>query len=104
MPLSSQIKMVVENMQDGFRKLYQEGGSEVHLSIEDRGDKWAYVAESCPMCAGKESDSLICWGWIGTLKEPILWLTGKEVEIEEVECRAMGAPACVWEISKTAKE
>ena len=104
MPLSSQIKTVLENMQDGFRKLYKEGGSEFHVSIEDRRDKWAYIAESCPLCAGKESDSPICWSWIGTLKESTLWLTGKELEIEEVECRAMGAPACVWEISKTAKE
>jgi hypothetical protein len=28
------------------------------------------------------------------------WATGKEAEIEEVECRAMGAPACVWVIGK----
>jgi len=104
MPLSSQIKTGLENMQDGFRKIYKEGGSEFHLRIEDRGDKWAYLADDCPLCAGKESDSHICWSWIGALKETSMWLTGKELEIEEVECRAMGAPACVWEISKTVKE
>jgi len=32
------------------------------------------------------------------------WLTGKNFEIQEVECRAQGAKACVWEISKTPKE
>ena len=104
MPLSSQIKTGLENMQDGYRKIYKDGGSEIHLRIEDRGDKWAYIAENCPLCAGKESDSPICWSFIGTLKEGTTWLTGKELEIEEVECRAMGAPACVWEISKTARE
>jgi len=36
--------------------------------------------------------------------EGVRWLTGKEFEVEEVECRATGAPACVWEISKTPKE
>lgn len=104
MPLSSQIKAGLENLQDGYRKIYKEGGSEIHLRIEDRGDKWAYIAESCPLCAGKESDSHICWSFIGVLKEVTQWLTGKELEIEEVECRAAGAPACVWEISKAAKE
>ena len=104
MPLSSQIKTGLENMQDGYRKIYKDGGSEIHLRIEDRGDKWAYIAENCPLCTGKESDSPICWSFIGTLKESTMWLTSKELEIEEVECRAMGVPACVWEISKTARE
>jgi len=103
LPLETQIKTGLDNMQDGFRKLYKEGGSEIHLNLEDRGDRWAYVAESCPLCAGKEADSHICWSWIGTLKESLMWLTGKDLEVEEVECRAMGAPACVWEVHKTAK-
>jgi predicted hydrocarbon binding protein len=34
----------------------------------------------------------------------LTWLTGKVFDVEEVECRAMGAPACVWEVSKKAKE
>jgi predicted hydrocarbon binding protein len=104
LPSSSQIKAVFENMQGGFRKIYKDGGSEIRLRIEDRGDKWAYIAETCPLCAGKESDSHICWSWIGTLKESLMWFSGKEFDVEEVECRAMGAPACVWEVSKTAKE
>jgi predicted hydrocarbon binding protein len=104
MPLPTQIKTGLENMQNGFRKIYKDGGVEIQLRVEDRGDKWAYVSESCPLCAGKESDSHMCWGWIGTLKEGTAWLTGREFEVEEVECRAKGAPACVWEISKTAKE
>jgi predicted hydrocarbon binding protein len=107
LPSSSQIKTIFENLQGGFRKIYQDAGIENQLGqlgMEDRGDKWAYIAETCPLCAGKESDSHICWSWIGVLKESLMWFTGKEFEVEEVECRAMGAPACVWEVSKTAKE
>jgi predicted hydrocarbon binding protein len=37
-------------------------------------------------------------------QEAIHWLTGKEFEVQKVECRAMGAPACVWEINKTPKQ
>lgn len=104
LPLSSQIKTLFENIQGGFRKIYKDSEIAMQLSIEDRGDKWAYIAEICPLCAGKESDSHICWVWIGSLKESLLWFTGKEFDVEEVECRAMGAPACVWEVSKTPKE
>lgn len=102
LPSSTQVKTGMENMQNGFRRIYSEGGCEIHLGIEDRGDKWAYISETCPMCAGKESDSHICWPFTGTLKDSVRWLTGKEFEVEEVACRAMGAPACVWEVGKSA--
>jgi predicted hydrocarbon binding protein len=103
LPSSAQIKTVIENIQEGFRKINREGGSDIQISIEDRGDKWAYIAETCPFCAGKESDSHICWTWIGALKESLMWFAGKEFEVEEVACRALGAPACVWEVNKTPK-
>ncbi len=103
MPLPVQLKTGLENMQGGFRKLWQSFGQEIELSIQDRGDKWAYLAGTCPMCAGKQADGHICLSFTGSLIESTRWLTGKEFEVEEVECRAMGAPACVWEISKTPK-
>ena len=36
--------------------------------------------------------------------EAKLSAAGKEAEAKQTECRAMGAPACVWEVSKTPKE
>jgi len=104
MPPAMQVKVVLDSMANGYNKLYAENGQELHFSVEDRGDKWAFISVECPLCAGKESDTAMCWGRIGTLKEGILWLSGKEFDVEEVECRALGANACVWEISKTPKE
>ena len=46
----------------------------------------------------------MCWLFTGTSLKAGRWQTGKELEIVEVECRAMGAPACVWEVSKTPKD
>ena len=99
LPIPTQLNLGLERMQDGFRKI-MDG---MRLSIEDRGDKLAYISETCPMCAGKHADAPICWLWTGSLQESIRWQTGKEFEIVEVECRATGAPACVWEISKAPK-
>ena len=104
MPPATQVKLVLDSMANGYNKLYTENKQELHFSVEDRGDKWAFISVECPHCAGKTSDQPICWGRIGTLKEGILWLSGKEFDVEEVECRALGAPACVWEINKTPKE
>jgi predicted hydrocarbon binding protein len=104
LPIPTQLKMGLERMQDGFRKLSRPVGQEWRLRVEDRGDKLAYITEDCPMCAGKQSTEPMCWLWVGTLKEATRWLTGKEFEVVEVECRAVGAPACVWEVNKTPKE
>jgi predicted hydrocarbon binding protein len=104
MPSGMQVRLVLDSMVNGYNKLYAENGQELHFSLEDRGDKWAFVSVECPLCAGKAADLPMCWGRIGTLKESLTWLTGKDFDVEEVECRALGAPACVWEVSKSPKE
>ncbi|HLO31809.1 MAG TPA: 4-vinyl reductase [Anaerolineales bacterium] len=104
MPFGMQVKLVLDSMANGYNKLYAENGQELHFSVEDRRDKWAFISVECPLCAGKAADLPMCWGRIGTLKEGLFWLTGKEFDVEEVECRALGASACVWEVSKTPKE
>jgi predicted hydrocarbon binding protein len=103
LPLSIQIKTVLETIKNDLDKIYQEVEYDASISIENRGDKWAYVDRACALCAGKEADSPICWGWVGTLAESLNWLTGKEFDIDQVECRAMGQEACIWEISKSPK-
>jgi predicted hydrocarbon binding protein len=104
MPSGLQVKLVLDSMVNGYNKLYAENGQELHFSLEDRGDKWAFISVECPLCAGKAADLPMCWGRTGTLKEALFWLTGKDFDVEEVECRALGASACVWEVSKTPKE
>lgn len=104
LPVPAQLKLGLEQQQTGLRKLSQAAGQDLRLRLEDRGDKFAYIYEDCPICAGKQADSHICWIFDGILLEGGRWQIGKEFEVREVECRAMGAPACVWEISKTPKE
>ncbi len=104
LPIPVQLKMSLENMQKGFRALSQSVGEDMRIRLEDRGNKLAYIAEDCAMCAGKQANAPICLIHSGVLQEGARWLSGKEFEIEEVECRAMGAPACVWEINKQSKE
>jgi hypothetical protein len=100
LPLNAQQKAGITMMQRGFRNLAKSVNEELNLAIEDRGHTLAYIDGTCAMCAGKQADQPICHVFIGTMQQSSLWLTGKEFEVVEVECRAMGAPACVWEISK----
>jgi predicted hydrocarbon binding protein len=104
LPVGQQLKMGLENMQSGFRKLAESIGEDYELSVEDRGETIAYIAKACPMCAGKQADAAICNIFTGNLEEGARWLTGKEHQVVETSCRAKGDPACVWEVSKAAKE
>jgi predicted hydrocarbon binding protein len=42
----------------------------------------------------------MCALFDGVLLEATHWLTGRDFAVHEVACRAAGAVACVWEISK----
>jgi len=104
LPLPMQLKIGLSHMQSGFIDLNQEAaGQQVHLHLDDRGDRFAYIDQECWQCAGKAADEPVCLIRAGTLEEALHWLTGKEFQVHETECRAMGAPACVWEIDKTPK-
>jgi len=104
LPIPTQLKVGLDKMQEGLRKQSQAVGQDQRIRVKDQGDKLAYIDQDCAMCAGKLADTPICWLFTGSLQESLHWLTGKEFEVAEVECRAMGAPACVWEINKTPKE
>jgi len=103
LPLSLQVKTVLEGIQGDLDKIYKAIDHEVNVEVVDRGQTWAYIDEGCALCAGKEADAPICWSWVGTLEESLQWMTGKQFAIEQVKCRAMGDSNCVWEISKKAK-
>lgn len=101
LPPAMQVKLVLDSMADGYNKLYAENNQQLHFKVVDRGETWAFVSIECPLCAGKVADAPMCWGRIGTLKESLHWLTGRDFEVEETACRATGSPGCIWEVNKT---
>lgn len=103
LPISTQIKMGLSAIQLGLRKLSQSVGEDRGLRIEDRGKVFAYIDQNCPMSAGKQADEPIGWIQTGALQEALRWQIGKEFEVVQVACQSMGAPASVWEISKTPR-
>ncbi len=104
MAFPGQISTGLDNTINGFRKLWKDFGEEAILVKEDRGHAFAYSVSTCPNCAGKIADEPICHQTTGMLLEVFEWLTGKKVSVKETECRAMGAPACNWEIEKKPVE
>ena len=50
------------------------------------------------------SQSPVCHATVGSIKMFAEWTTGHSYDVREVECRAMGHPADVFEISKSYKK
>jgi predicted hydrocarbon binding protein len=103
LPVSTQIKMGLSAMQLGFRRLAQAVGQDRTLSLEDRGEAWAYIDPQDPISAGKQSDEVMGYIQTGAIQEALRWQSGKEFTVEQVACRSMGASASVWLIYKAPK-
>ncbi len=103
LPEGPRLKTGLEAMKMVWDKMYRDAGlPTLEHRVEDCGDHYRYSIGRCMVCAGHASDAPMCHMAAGLLAEGIRWLTGKDYEVREIECRAMGAPACVFRISKTA--
>ena len=104
LPDGTRLKTGLEGMKFVWDKMYKDVNlPTLDHQVEDCGDHIRYSIGKCMVCAGKQSDAPMCHMGAGLLSEGIQWLTGKEYEVHEIECRAMGAGACVYRISKTPK-
>ncbi len=103
LPVGLKLKAGLEFNAAIFTSIYKQAGADWHAHIEDRGDKWAYVAETCALCVDRAADTPVCYVFTGLLQESVAWLMEKDYDVQEVQCRALGAPACVWEVSKQPK-
>ena len=65
--------------------------------VEGKG-KFTLHYYNCPYCEGTQSDEPICYYDVGIMKALTEWGTGKPQKVTEIECAAVGAEACVFEI------
>lgn len=104
LPAGVQVKMGLSAMMSGFKVINEKAGQEFKGTIEDKGDKYHFEIETCPLCAGKQSDSHIGWLMESNIEEACQQVFGKFFDVIEVECKAMGAPVGIWEVPKQPSE
>ncbi len=102
LPTNKQLAVGLQQMKNGFVKIYEPAGIKFDLNIEEQGGKFVYSASECPSCAGKQTDEPICHLWVGIIEEGAAWVSGgKKFNVQQVTARSMGASACSWEIDTT---
>jgi len=103
LPEGMRAQKALEVVKFGFEKFFTyQGVQPLKIRVEDRTEKVAFIIETCGCCAGYTADVPICYMFTGYFAGglQVVFAKGEQFDVKEVECRAMGAPACVWEMNK----
>jgi predicted hydrocarbon binding protein len=96
LPEKQRIKFILNGMVDALKK----SNAQVQAWVDESGDRLAYVESTCAICHSRHSETPICYLYVGSISEAVLWATGKEHEIIETHCLAKGDPYCRFEVGE----
>jgi bacteriochlorophyll 4-vinyl reductase len=96
-PLGLKLKIGINAMAKVFNLV-----SDQETLVEETSKEFHYIIKKCPICWGRVGATKpICHSQIGLLKEGLHWATGgKEFDIQETDCRAMGKDTCTLAVIK----
>jgi len=93
LPVPARRRRVLEFVAERLRD--PGGSSSVHLLDVDL----LLVDRSGAATCGQADDEPICYVTLGMIQGSLFWATGREADVEEVACKATGAPACEFKVS-----
>ncbi len=96
LPQKQRIRFILNQMVNALKKT----NDQVDAWVEEKDGKIAYVEATCAICHGRTSDHPVCHLYVGSLSEAVKWATGKDYEIIETHCLAMGDPYCRFEVGE----
>lgn len=96
LPVQTRLKIGVP----ALARVLTQHTDQTHRAV-DRGSHFDYTIERCAVCWGQEAKSPICHLIVGLLQEALCAFgRGQEFRVQQTECRATGAAACVFRIEK----
>ena len=90
MPQKTRIKFILTQM----AKSLMEVNEETHIEVDETPEGFVLTDFTCGVCCCREAERPICHLYVGSISEAVKWATGRDYEVREIECRAMGAGAC----------
>ena len=96
LPEKQRIKFILNGLADALKK----SNPEVNARMDESGERLAYIESTCAICHSRRSESPICYLYVGSISEAVLWATGKEFEILETHCLARGDEYCRFEVGE----
>jgi hypothetical protein len=96
LPERQRIKFILNAVSDALKK----SNPQVNAWVDDRGERLAYLDDTCAICHSRHAETPICYLYVGSISEAVKWATGKEYEIIETHCLAKGDPYCRFEVGE----
>ncbi len=94
LPEKQRIKFVLNGMINALKKV----NPDAEIWLEEQGDKIAYIGKTCGVCWGRQSEQPVCYMYVGSISEAVLYATGVEHEVIETHCQAKGDEVCRFEV------
>lgn len=97
LPLQLKIKIGLQAM----ARIFSEKSDQIS-TVHEGHDSIIYSVEKCPVCWGRKvDDHAVCYYMVGLLQEGLHWVSGgKEFQITETKCIALGNDVCEFTILK----
>lgn len=96
LPLNMKLKVGAEIFAEAFNRF-----SDQRVRIIDEEERIIWQNHTCPMCAGRKTDTPCCHLAVGILQESLYWVSGgKHFEVTQTTCRAMGDEVCTFILDK----
>jgi predicted hydrocarbon binding protein len=96
LPEKQRIKFILNAVADALKK----SNPDVQARLDESGERLAYVESTCAICHSRQSTTPICYLYVGSIGEAVLWATGREFEVTETHCLAKGDEYCRFEIGE----
>ena len=93
-PLEQRIQIMMQTIVDTQQKTYPHA----ETWLEDKQGQLAYIEQNCLVCAGRQSSKPVCHLTVGFIHEALQWATGKDVQVNEIDCIAKGDAFCRFSI------
>jgi len=94
LPRRARVLFILNSLGNALKKT----NPQVRVEVETVGTKFAYVAHTCSVCYGRQSDKPVCHLYVGSIGEAVQWATGRAYQVRETLCIAKGDPCCRFEV------
>ena len=97
LPLPIKLRLAVNTLAKVFNSV-----SDQETTVVEHEDCYEYIVKQCPVCWGRQNaDEPVCYVTTGLIKGGLHWISnGREFDVKEVKCHAMGDEHCVFHIPK----
>jgi len=97
LPMQRKIKFGLKAM----ARIFSEKSDQI-TSIDEANEHFLYQIQRCPVCWGRaREEQAVCYYEVGLLKEGLNWVSGgREFNITETRCIALGDEVCEFKILK----